>query len=374
MIALVFFSLVVINGVIVLQHKSSKFIAFLLWLTMFFAYAGNIRTGFSDLPSYRFRYEKGLSSLYFSDPGYNFLADFLGEKGFSFHILLAVIFIIASLCFYIVLKKLNVNYNVVVVLLSLFCFFFMMEALRYLIAFGLAFLGVFLLKDGKIRNRLFYCACVIFGSLFHKSILMIIPFVFVYRVDGLNKRIIKILFFLLGSFTVALIVLNLVTRNSGTYLERFFSLIGEDAISMYKANFYILSQKRVRLGFLYYFVYYFMNLIISYSIISLYEKSGKSKSRFSDIVHQYNIFSMVFLPFIMISTTFFRVILFGAVASFVSLAELMSNKAVLCRWKEKQDYDWACILLAITIWTIIWWYLKINVIGPFEALKQNVFF
>lgn len=374
MITVFFVTIMAINIMIALKHRNSSFFAALLWVIMLLVFSGNIRTGFSDLPHYRERYYSRTSERFFSEIGYTNIANYMFDRGLSFQIFLALIFVISSLLIYYAVRSLNLNYNAFLSMVGLFYLFFSMEVIRYFLAASIAFLGFCLLKDGNLKSRIFYIVFVLISALFHKSLLLLIPFAFFYRKGGLDTGKIKMLLYIMVGIVLILIILNLVTHNSGVYLERFFYLIGDDSISRYKANYYILDQKRVNFGYLYYFAYFGMNLLMSCSVKTIYEQGNISRSDYVEIVYQFNVYSMVYLPFIMISTTFFRYILFGAIATFIAIAELINNEAIFFRWKKMKTIEWQYIEIGIIVWTIIWWHTKINAIGPFEALSQNIFF
>ena len=134
MISALFYISFLTNLLVVVNRIRINFLAFLSWLVLFFIYAGNIREGFSDLTHYRARYAVGKSSLYFSDHAYNFFADWFSHHSISFQVFLACIFLFSSACFYFVAKKLHCNYNLLILLLSLFYFFYTLEVLRFFLS------------------------------------------------------------------------------------------------------------------------------------------------------------------------------------------------------------------------------------------------
>ncbi|MGQ7685855.1 EpsG family protein [Streptococcus suis] len=337
-------------------------LAFISWVILFFIYSGNIREGFSDLTHYRNIYYAGQNSLYFKDSGYNFFADLFLSHQLSFQVFLAFIFISSSILMYLVAKKLRCNYNLLIFLLSLFYFFYSLEVLRFFLACSFALLAYYYLSQ---NCKITFVLLIFVGALFHISILYLLPFVFFYREHTVSKFI-----YMLIAISVILIAVNLSQGNQSGYLMRIIGLFLGNGASENRIQYY--TGQSTRLGFLLYDTYYFFNLLIIKNLmkmLNLIEDVEINVARFLNVIYQQCLYSTIFLPFIMFSTTFTRYLIFTCILSFfaIAMSEPMLSKTYLSTRNALYMY------LGVVGATVFWWYLRENVLYFYEALWPNLF-
>ncbi|MBM7266958.1 EpsG family protein [Streptococcus sp. 2018037] len=362
MISLLFYFMFFVNLFLVVNKKSSKTIASISWVILLFVYGGNIRAGFSDLTYYRQRYYENLNSIIFDDKGYVWLADFFSHNDVSFQVFLAVIFIISSISIYFIAKKLQCNYNLLILLFSLFYFFYSLEVIRFFIANSIALVAYYWLFHQK---RLFFILGMIIAYFFHASIIFLLPFVFFYSIKDGNKKI-----SLLIVVSVFLIVMNLLNGNQSSYLIGLFGPIFNSDSLKERIQFY--TGASTRLGFLIYYLYFIFNMVTIYHIrkISYHiENLPLNKLKVVAGVYQQNLYCVIFLPLIMFNVTFFRYIIFTTTLNFVCYAMIFPY----LKKSFSKNNNHLVIILSITGFTILWWIMKENVLMFYEALQVNMF-
>lgn len=371
MISAFFYGLLFINIIIVSIKKKSNTIATMMLIVLFFVYFGNTREGFSDLTYYRERYELMTNSIYFSDPGYIWLANLCRENLLSFQIFLGVIFLISSTCITYVAIKLKCDYNLLVVLYSLFYIFYSMEVLRYFIAMSFAVVAYYNLSKG---NKTVYLFFLVIAALFHKSMVFIFPFAIIGFIN--SKDLKQKIFTYIYVFVGLLIVFNIFNGNNAVflykYIDKFFNKDMSNSIHYYVAT-------ATRFGFVLYFMYHIFNTIILYCIRKEVNKNidkiSGNLNNFIELTWQQNVYTTLFLPFIMYNVTFFRYIIFNCNLVYICLSAYVYSK-------KKYDYKNAIMsdryfiltVISIILFTILWWYLRENVLFFYEALRENMFY
>lgn len=362
MISILFYFTFFINLILVLARKKSTSCAIALWTVLLLVYAGNIRSGFSDLTYYRQRYYEGLNDIFFQDKGYVWLANSISDRGWSFQILLAVLFLLSSVLLYFIAKKLRCSYNLLLVLYSLFYFFYGLEVIRFFLAVSIAALGYYCLSQGRKFQFIFW---LLLASQFHASILFVLPFLFFYSTKEKNRKIT-----LLIAFSIALIVLNYLNGNRSDYLISFFGNIVNTESTRERIQFY--TSNSTRLGFLIYYMYFMFNMVIIYhlkKIASSIKTMNDRQQNFLHCVYQQNLFCSIFLPLIMFNVTFFRYIIFTTVLNFIVYAMMYPYGEYRISNRNSQ------IMIAGSVigFTVLWWIMKENVLMFYEALIPNLF-
>ena len=361
MISALFYISFLTNLLVVVNRMRINFLAFLSWLILFLIYAGNIREGFSDLTHYRARYAVGKSSLYFSDHAYNFFADWFSHHSISFQVFLACIFLFSSACFYFVAKKLHCNYNLLILLLSLFYFFYTLEVLRFFLAASVALIAHYYLSQ---NHRFIFIGLMFIAFLFHGSIIYFLPFVIFYRQKNTSKMLWALVF-----ISTVLIIINLLVGNNSSYLTKIFELLGSEAT---KSRVMYYTAKSTRLGFILYDSYYIFNLLISINlkkIAKTVSNAPQEVTNFINLVYQHSFFSTIFLPLIMFSTAFTRYLIFTIVLNFIAIAALQPFMQQSFIKLKSGLY----IIFGVLGATCFWWYLRENVLYFYEALLPNLF-
>lgn len=372
MISSFFYGLLFINIVLVLIKKKSNTIAIMMLIVLFFVYFGNTREGFSDLTYYRERYELITNSIYFSDPGYIWLADFCRENGLSFQMFLAVIFIISATCIIYVAIKFKCDYNLLVVLYSLFYIFYSMEVLRYFIAMSFALIAYYNLSKGNKKRYLFF---LIIAVLFHKSIAFLAPFAIIGFINNtaIKKKIFKCIYIFVAIF----IVFNIINGNNATFLYKYIDKFISNKDMSNSIQYYVGTTTRY--GFILYFMYHIFNTIILYCIRKEINKNqeiiSSKLNNFIELTWQQNIYTSLFLPFIMYNVTFFRYIIFNCNLVYICLSSFVrARKKYDYRNNVMSDFHFILTIMSIILFTTLWWYLRENVLLFYEALRENMFY
>lgn len=364
MISLLFYFMFFINIFLVINKMNSKTIAALSWIILLFVYSGNVRTGFSDLTYYRQRYYENLNSVFFDDKGYVWFADFFSNRGISFQIFLAVVFILSSLFIYFVAQRMRCNYNLLIVLFSLFYFFYSLEVIRFFIASSIALVAYYELFQ---QNRISFILGMIVAYFFHASIIFLLPFIFFYSMKERKQRI-KFLIFV----SFLLIIMNILNNNRSDYLMSFLNLYFNDNNNSLQERVQYYTGNSTRLGFLIYYLYFIFNMVIAYHVKNISHKIDKfssAKLKVIDGIYQQNLFCIIFLPFIMFNVTFFRYIIFTFTLNALGYAMVFPHLDNRVR-KTPAHLK---IVFSFMGFTILWWIMRENVLMFYEALIVNIF-
>lgn len=374
MISILFFSMLLINMIIILCKRKSDFFAFLLYVCIFIVFAGNNRTGFSDLTYYRARYEAMTNQQIFTDIGYSYIADYLSSIGVPFNMFLALIFAFSSALIFLAIRKSKINYNLLLVLYSLYYLFFDMEVIRLFIATSFAIYALYHLYNN--RMVMFICF-ILLAFLFHKIIIFILPFGFMYKMKNKEK-----IFNICAIVLAILTVINFFFRN---FFDIFSFVLNYFSESMVESiNFY--ASAGTRYGSLLYYLYYLYNLGCSYCLAKIVDndfKEHRDLKKLTNFLRMKCLYTVVFLPLITSNTTFFRFILIDCKLIFIVAAivipAIQYNKKVILyqtgsrNHRSKSGIYVAGFFLFILLWVIEWWMLRINVISMFEAVSNNIF-
>lgn len=365
LLSISFYILLILNILITFKKKKSNFIAVLFLIIIFMAFAGNNRTGFSDNAYYRIRYDAMLNYEIFTDVGYSFFADYFSSIGIPFNAFLAIIFTIVSLLIYLGVKELDISYNSLLSLYSLFYLFFHMEGLRFLLASSFCLYGLLSLAKERRTIAIIF---IILGFFFHKSIIFVLPFVFIYKCN--NEKYNKKIFIFFVLIFIGLTIGNFLFRNIIDLFSYFMNFFSEDlnnSIKYYAAN-------NTRYGSLLYFAYYIYNYIAIYNIRKLYTVNVNNKNTYLykiiNMSYYKCLYSTAFLPLIILDTTFFRFTLFDCNLVFICFSSLL-----IYLFKRKIIYkkNLYLIIIMFILFTVEWWILKVNVLSMHEELMTNIF-
>ena len=156
--------------------------------------AGFRHVGGKDFEAYRYLYETGLS-IGKTEVGYNLTNTFFHSIGFSYNIFL---FIISFISLYILIKsfqKISIYPKLSLLLyMGTYFFFYNMVLNRQMIAVSLLLWIIFLWDKNKI-----YSLILLFVAFsFHKSIIIILPFLFIFDLAK-NKKYIWMFLFIIGT-------------------------------------------------------------------------------------------------------------------------------------------------------------------------------
>lgn len=176
------------------ENRTNKGLAIITF--SFLIVLAGLRSGMADTPVYISNFEtlpNQLSELY------SYISTFSKSKGFYFfaglikifiskdyHVWLFIIAVINGTCVALTLRKYSCNFAISALLFILTCYYsWMFNGLKQFFAVTVMFSATSLLINKKF---ILYCLLVIAMSIFHNSVLVLLPAYFIVEGEAWNKR------------------------------------------------------------------------------------------------------------------------------------------------------------------------------------------
>lgn len=286
--------------------------------------------------------------------GFYFIAKLLPQNASGFYALIFITSFITNFIFYLSLKNNIVNCNAnhrnsyrMLVILFFFLssvYFIPFNGIRQGIAFSCVLLAFnFIIK----RNPISFLLCILFGFLFHKSILLFIPFYYLYKI----KINLKINLFLIVA-SCLLIQSSILSSNLGIILslldDKYSKYILESRdyggsglgiylyvvlfIFIYISTYFI--KNKIKHDMYFNFLFFIFSIGITLRILSL------ENILFSRPSYYFTVFDVIFIPYfillfektknrIIISSFIMLVFITNLIASLLSSNGLMPYDSIL---------------------------------------------
>lgn len=379
MTIILYFSVMIINLILVILRKKSKLIFLLNAFVFSLIYYGNIRSGDCDLTIYRLQYEHPTQGT-LTDMGYAWFTRTLSSDGVPFNVFLLILFVMFLIAVLIFSKQYQCNYSLFFLLFGLFYFFFTLEVLRFFVATTFLLIGCsFLIKKKPWLYLLFLALAASFHITFLAFVLLL--FANMEKFDKKFYRMYAILFMMICLVTI----LNGRRVPFASMIFSFFTggLLGQRDVSFYNGS--VAAQH----SWMYSSIYYVLNFILLFTaqrlIINAEKTEGIIYSEL-EVLYQFcfraNCLLGIVMPFAMMSPTYFRIPFFVTLLIFILLAGIY-GQCYESHYEHGTFYltsnvitrnSIKIILAVILAWTAIWYYVNPNDASLIYALQQNMFF
>lgn len=197
--------------------------------------AGFRNVGGKDFETYRFLYDTGLS-IGDTEIGYNFLNTLFHNIGISYNIFLFIISLFSIFVLVKALQKISVYPQLSLLLyIGTYFFFYDMVLNRQMIAISLLLWVMFFWE----KNKIYSISLLILAFLFHKSIIIVFPFLLIFEFAK-NKKYKWMFLFVLGIILALVItpkdLLDIIITNSFTVNNRLSGYILQQENSLIAYN------------------------------------------------------------------------------------------------------------------------------------------
>lgn len=298
--------IVILNLIMVLSKRNSVIVGVISVVFIVLATAGSVDN--ADYHNYYLWYNGGWHPKTV-DIGYMFLSDTFSGLDLPYWFFLASIQCFCLGIYIFVISKYGKGYHVFLLMYLIYQIFLDYVQIRNTIAISLVVLALYFLSK---NNRLVTLLILILSATIHKSMILMIPIVFIYSKNKSFEKIIKMYFYMIIVFC-GLIFLN------GNQLP-FLSLISKLPFLAHKFEKYFSTK--TRFGFVIPFALQFINIIIvscfvfiqksldHYKFDLIHDYSNKqnreSENNFVKICYAFVMFSCFAFPLLMIHEEFIR--------------------------------------------------------------------
>lgn len=351
---------ILVNLFVIVLKKKSNILASLhiayIWVICVFSY------DVVDYENYSNSYTMlSVGKMKLSDtlePGYYFLGKIVSMMGFDYQFLRGIMFTLIILLLIASAKKMKANLNYLCVVYSIYPLFMEMIQIRNAFAMAILTFGIcFFLYEGKKK---WYLLTVLFASCFHISFLIYLMFL----IDGniMKKKYFRE-FFVITIISVS--VLFYIGGKKVPYLNMIVSLFDNSD----KVNMWLSSSGNF--GFMAYGFLIVMAILITYiASVNIFNSS------FSNFMYRINLLSLVFIPLLMLASTFARLAFNLCFLNYISWQESMEFGKDNYRIGIISFRRFLIIFLSI-IYLAIW--IKLELSGEFDKrvllfFENNYFF
>lgn len=357
MVYFITFFLLLLNLIVYISKRNIGVISLISYAWIFILFYGN--TNNPDYSGYLWRYN---SQVYNSsmEIGYKFLSGFLHMRGFDYQALILAIILISIPFVLVVICKMNCNLHLLFVMYVVPFFVLDVIQIRNFIASMIFSCAVIMLSEGKKKT---YILMVLLSTLFHRSFIVFLIFVFLSEKTQISKKIVRLVF----AVTIGICILALVERNVVLLPISYVSklLLGESEKGIYFGTY-------INFGFVLYIIAGLCNIMLAWmlvKIINCYEYltifGQKYMNRYK-IVYQLNMLSCVFFPLLMLNSNFLRLLRNNCFVLIVLTAALLNNEKLYknklrkkglkegSNYIDKRKYLYKYLYLIILVFMSVW--------------------
>lgn len=308
----------IINIMLVLNNRSSRFISIMSYLLMAMIFVLNDGT-YGDAFRYRIDFTNNAFGANWSEVGYELFKTAIKLLGINtFTGLLISIFVFSSLLIFIGLKYFGCSYNAILAMTMPFIFPTCAVAIRLFMSIGIVVFSLRFLVEKKV---VLYVGCIILAALFHRTAL-----IYLILIVGLSEKI-QLLDFIkkIGSKLVVIISIIIVifTYMSGrlpfiTKIIDITSMVYPDIDVKIDAYTGSITHFGAYLFLLIYFVGLLLSIYMKKQIeIEKMEINRESVSilEFANINFRIQLLLSIVLPFIVLNLVYYRILILGFVTN-----------------------------------------------------------
>lgn len=281
-----------INVIFVFLNRNSNIVTALSTVVIGLIMAGNTQN--PDSIAYMNMFSSRRFSLTY-EWGFKELTSLISSMGVSYNSYLLIIIVLCLALFFICYRKYIESWHFIIVGYMTFLMFYDTTQIRYFIAGSFVIVGISFLA---LKKRIAYAIMVVAGSLFHRSAILFLCYLFIKPGKSFSKKSVR---WFLG-IIVLLCVITFLNGNQIPFINTVVNMfLGESEKSVYFTT-------TTRLGFLYSFLCQFLNIYtagISNNIIKKYDKDQKHKD-LSEVIYLITCVSCFALPLVMMNTNFTR--------------------------------------------------------------------
>lgn len=307
-------------NVISLGLKKIRYIAIFLGFSVFVYLASTVKSSYSyDTSSYEFWYtvEGGQGNRF--EPGYQFLASWAYNHGFSYEDFRYIFFIIVYIILFIALVRLKANIPLFLLLYSLFPFTNEATTVRSTMMISFVFLGISFLGS-EIRSNVIALICIIIGAQFHSSGYYFLLLLILNRVP--IKKYIKISKFVVPFVFLMTPVMLFIGPTISRFQTKLFSLVNRSTIyaNYSKPSFadelQALGMSLAVIGVV---------IVILIILRSINEDVLLEDMQLQNLV-RFIFVTVLFVPLMFYSFGFERIIRFGIIGLWILISKMTDKK------------------------------------------------
>lgn len=341
MIPLILYLLVILLNMffVFIQKRNKWVVLFSIIVIILLGCYSSAKEG--DLSVYFFEYHSGDYELDRWERGYLWLMTLCRSFGLKFNVFRVVIFLSSLTLIFFGIRPYIKNYHMLIIVYELAIFLFLAVAIRYFLAFAFIIFGLRFL-----RSRYFpiFVLCVALGTLFHKSVLFAVLFLFGALPQKKRRSIKKALKIVYG-LEIALMVFMTIDTSLMQPVTDFVFLIVKDVFGeegIY-ADRYIsvasYSRKRWLLVLMYYATIVLANISLRY--VERYTDE-KMKER-TETLYMVTLLTGIIMPVLILTDVMLRFVFFGTTCTFIlvsmALEKMTITKEHIVISKVKVDYN-----------------------------------
>ncbi len=352
MLKYLFLCLWIINIIFSLLNKKSKIVTGFTILGIFVIFGGNTLS--VDYPGYKHAFDKLEYDEF--ESGYALFCTVLKHLGFTYQSVVIIIEIAMLILIIWLIKKVNGNDHLFFsVFLGFEQFMGIVQTRAFISSVLLTVAIIYLKKAERIRAILI----LLVAMTFHRSIGVFLPFFILY---DCKIKIKQLLWHIMEISTIVLFLvagINLITGVN--LLTSFVYFVLKGIGTLEKANIY---SETTRLGGMLYGAFYFINLFMILFIQKKYTLcTSKRSDDYDKVMLALNLYTSMFLPFLVVSTIFYRFYRMLNIANYVYGSSVMNevsnyNRTVISIKKIKSI---ACIMINCVLWGILHIYFSPDV-------------
>lgn len=286
--------------------------------------------------------------------GYVQIANLFSRANLSFNVFLLAIFLFCSVFIFLGMKVLKVkNFHALFAISMPYIFPMMSISLRYFIGGSITFFAICMYL--RNHNRILLIALILLATLFHRTMIMFLIFVFVNFSDrtrfGVKIRDRKIRFsdvvFILAVLLAAASILN---HNRIPFIGSIVSLV-EKAIPQLRGKFDAYLTTTTNRGYLIFYIAYFAGLFGVYILRDHFNAPkqglrGNGNAQVANNVCQMFLLMAILLPLMLMNLVFFRHIMI--------LFMLLGAAFGLNKNKGKYTQTNALQAVALALSSVVW--------------------
>lgn len=352
MLKQIFLCLLVVNIVIVFLNKKSKIVTGLTLLGTFLIFGGNTLS--VDYPGYKRAFDKLEYDEF--EAGYVLFCTLLRRLGFTYQSVVIFIEVIMLILIIWIVRKINGNYHIFFSAFLVFEQFMGIVQTRAFIAAVLLTVATIYLKQAERKKAILI---MLFATTFHRSIGVFLPFFILY---GCKIKIKKFLWYITGISTITLFLVIGINLTTGiNLLTSFVYSVLKITGTLEKASVY---SETTRLGALLYGTFYFANLFCIMFIQKKYKSDiSKGSNDYGNLMLALNLYASLFLPFLVVSTIFYRFYRMLNIANYAYLCSVINkqSKHNFVGISIKKMESIACLMINCFLWGALHLYYSPNI-------------
>lgn len=335
MVRLIFYLVWGINIIFLYRNKDSKILATLSFVTTFIVFGGNNNT--ADYQSYKMMYETG--DLQTLEPGYVLFCNICKALGFEYQLLVFILVTIVLVLIAIMMKEIEGEYSLLFSALFFFETFMGIVQIRHYVATMFLAMALIQIKKKKRISAIMWNALAVS---FHVATLLFLPFFLFYKNRLFDiKKVLRLLVYCCFICFFTVFIINLV---SGVNI---LTLVAKTALLYIGSKQKALYATTTRFGGLLYTMLYVIDL---WSVYYVQKKTKTNRgiplNEYDILVRSVNLYVAVCVPFMVVSTIFYRFFRMVNIMNYIYFAHCFNSKEFAVKKTTLQYYKCISLIMA----------------------------